>query len=174
MRSLLKVVIPLLVIFAILAVARGAMIDQAPLTAEELEQLVGTDWYSVSIFGQPNGYARIEGDLIETPEGPRLRVNEELRILIALAGNELEASKSQVTVYDEHLRPSSIEMAKNELGRSARLSARLEGGELVVRTSGLEPGAPPESVRRLEFPDDFASDILISVRALRGQLAPGD
>lgn len=174
MRNILKVVIPLLVIFAILAVARAAMMIEPPSTPEELERLVGTDWYSVSIYGQPNGYARIESDLLGTPDGPRLRVTEDLRVLITLAGNELEASKSQVTVYDEQLRPASIEMVKNELGRSSRLSARLEDGQLVIRSAGPEPGASDADVRRLDVPDDFSSDILISVRALRRQLSPGD
>lgn len=173
MRIALKVVIPLLVIVAILAVARGAMMVEPPPDAEELEQLVGTDWYAVSIYGQPNGYARIEGELLETPDGPRLRVTEDLRIAITLAGNELEASKSQVTVYDEQLRPTSIEMAKNELGRSTELSARLEDGELLVRSNAPETEAPA-NVRRLELPDDFASDAIIAIRALRDQLAVGD
>ncbi|MBD3291340.1 MAG: hypothetical protein GF393_00340, partial [Armatimonadia bacterium] len=173
MRKALKVVIPLLVILAILAVARGAMMVEPPPDAEELEQLVGTDWYAVSIYGQPNGYARIESDLVQTPGGPRLRVTEDLRIAITLAGNELEASKSQVTVYDEQLRPVSIEMSKNELGRKAELSARLDDGQLLVRSNTLE-GEAPATVRHLDLPDDFASDALIAIRALRGQLSVGD
>ena len=176
MRRALKIVIPLLALCALLAVARGAMMLESPVTPEELGQLVGTDWYSVSIYGQPNGYARIESALVDDGSGgePRLRVTEDLRVMIRLAGNELEASKSQVTVYDDHLRPVSIEMLKNELGRTARLSARLEDGSLVVRSDSPEPGAPDETVKRLELPDDFASDVLISVRAMRGQLSPGD
>ncbi|MFW5866884.1 MAG: transglutaminase-like domain-containing protein [Armatimonadota bacterium] len=176
MRRAVKIVVPLLALCAVLAVAWGAMMLESPVTSEELDQLVGTDWYSVSIYGQPNGYARIEGALVDdgAEGGPRLRVSEDLRVVIRLAGNELEASKSQVTVYDEQLRPISIEMEKNELGRSARLSARLEDGAMVVRTDSAEPGAPDEAVKRLELPDDFASDVLISVRALRGQLSPGD
>ncbi|MFO8079330.1 MAG: transglutaminase-like domain-containing protein [Armatimonadota bacterium] len=175
MRTGLKIVIPLVVILAIMAIARGAVTSQAPPSPEELEQLVGTDWYSVSIYGQPNGYARIESALVDDGAGGhRLRVTEDLRVMIRLAGNELEASKSQVTVYDDHLRPVSIEMAKNELGRTAELSAHIEDGALVVRTDSSEPGTPPENHKRLDLPDDFASDMLISVRALRGQLAPGD
>ncbi len=174
MRTALMVLVPLLVVLAILAVAGGTAMIDPPSSAEELEQLVGTDWYSVRIFGQPNGYARIETELLDTPEGPRLRVTEELKVLIKLAGQELEASKSQITVYDEQMRPASIEMAKNELGRASQLSASLEGNELVLRVTSAEPGAPPETERRIELPDDFASDVLISLYAMRGQLIPGE
>jgi len=174
MRTALMVLVPLLAILAILAVAGGAATIDPPFRAEELEQLVGTDWYSVRIFGQPNGYARIETDLLDTPEGPRLRVTEELKVLIRLAGQELEASKSQITIYDEQIRPASIEMVKNELGRASQLSASLEGDELVLRTTSAEPGAPPQTIRRIELPDDFASDVLISLLAMRGQLTPGE
>jgi hypothetical protein len=176
MRATVKIVVPLLVVGAILTVARGAMLGEAPPSAEELEQLVGTDWYSVSIYGQPNGYARISteraGD--DAAGDAALRVTEDLRVMIKLAGNELEASKSQVTLYDEQLRPVSIEMAKDELGRSAKLSAHLEDGEMVVRTDSPGAGTPPAQIKRLELPDDFASDMLISVRAMRGELEPGD
>ena len=176
MHHALKVIIPLLVTGAIVAVAGGAMLLESPLTPEEFDGLVGTDWYSVSIHGQPNGYARIESALIEegADGAPRLRVTEDLRVMISIAGAELEASKSQVTVYDEQFRPASIEMAKNELGRRAHLSANLEDGELVVRTDSPEPGAPDATVRRIALPADFASDMIISIRVMRGEIAPGD
>jgi len=174
MRAALKVVIPLSVILAILAVARGAITLAPPPTAEELEQLTGTDWYSVRIFGRPNGYARIQTDLVATDDGPRLRVTEDLKVLITLAGNELEAGKSQVTVHDERLRPVSIEMVKNELGRRSELVARLEGETMVVRSVGPDGGDGGESVRRIELPEDFASDALISLKARRGELAQGE
>ncbi|MFW6156621.1 MAG: transglutaminase-like domain-containing protein [Armatimonadota bacterium] len=174
MRSTIKIGVPLLVLVAILAVARGAMTVAPPPTAEELEHLIGTDWYSVRIFGQPNGYARIETDLIDTPDGPRLRVTEELKVLITIGGNHLEAGKSQVTVHDERLRPVSIEMVKNELGRASDLSARLEGDQMIVRTVSPEDGAPPASVRRLDVPDDLASDAIIALRLSRGELSVGD
>ena len=174
MRSVLIGLVPLLAILAIIAVAGGATMPDSTSSVEELERLVGTDWYSVRIFGQPNGYARIETELLQSPEGPRLQVTEELRVLVSLGGQQLEASKSQITVYDDRLRPASIELVKNELGRASELTGRLEGNELVLRTVSAEPGAPPELVRRIDLPDDFASDVLISLYALRGQLKPGE
>ncbi len=176
MRTAAKVVVPLLVLLAILAVARGAMMVQPPATAEELEQLTGTDWFAVSILGQPNGYARIESDVIDGENGPQLRVTEELKVLVNIRGQHLEASKSQVTIHDQQLRPISIEMVRNELGRASELSAHVEGSEMVVRTGSgsTEDGGAPANAGRLEIPEDFASDQIIALRLNRGELQPGD
>jgi len=174
MRAFARALIPLAVGVAAFALARAALTVDPPPAAEELEQLIGTEWYRVQVLGQSNGYACIQTDLIDTPDGPRLRVTEDLKIMISLAGQSLEASKSQVTIYDERLRPASIELAKNELGRASHLSARLEGDVLIVRTGSPEPGAPPAQVRRIEVPDDLTSDLVIPIRLLRGDLAVGD
>ncbi|NLO06407.1 MAG: transglutaminase domain-containing protein [candidate division WS1 bacterium] len=173
MRPLLTATI-IATVIAVLAMTLNVVEAEGPLTAEELEQLVGTDWYSVRIFGQPNGYARIETDIVETEHGPRLRTTEDLKILISLGGQSLEAGKTQVTIYDEQLRPASIEMDKNELGRSGQLSAVLEGDELVVQSSSPDNGTLQPRMRRIELPDDFSSDAIISARVVRGQLAVGD
>lgn len=146
----------------------------SPLTSEELAQLVGTEWYRVTVMGQPNGYARIETVVVPGEDGPGLRVTEELKILISLAGRDLEASKSQVTIYDQRLRPVSIELAKDELGRSSHLTARLEGDVLIVRSGPDGPNALDPVEKRIEVPDDLASDLILQARLLRGEIAVGD
>ncbi len=174
MRTVLKVLVAVAAAGAVFAISRGATTVEPPPTIEELRQLIGTEWYSVRIFGQPSGYACIQTELTDSECGPGLRVTEDLKLLVSLAGRELQATKSQVTIYDQQLRPASIELVKDELGRTARVSARLQGSELIVRTSSPEVGAPPAGVRRLTVSDDLASDLLIAVRLLRGQLDIGE
>ncbi|MGD9498102.1 MAG: transglutaminase family protein [Armatimonadota bacterium] len=174
MRTFARAVIPAGVGIVALALAWSALNVDPPPSSEELERLVGTQWYSVRVMGQPNGYACIQTDLVDGAEGARLRVTEDLRIMISLGGRELEASKSQVTVYDALLRPASIELVKDELGRASRLSARLEGETLIVRTGSPEPGGPPPKVQQIAVPADLTSDLVIPIRLLRGELDVGD
>ncbi len=147
---------------------------EEPATAGEFEQLVGTEWYSVRIFGQPSGWARIETQLAEGGENPRLRLTQEVKVLVSLGGQKLEANTSQVGLFDERLRPVSIELDKNELGRRSHLSATLADGRLIVRTGSDEPGTPEPEERTLDLPADFASDLIVPVRLLRGELEVGD
>lgn len=170
MRALGRALLPL-GLLVVLTLSPEPMRADSPLGAEELAQLVGTEWYRVTVMGQPNGYARIETALVPGEGGSRLRVTEELKILISLAGRDLEASKSQVTIYDERLRPASIELAKDELGRSSHLTATLDGDVLVVR-SGPDGSEPVE--KRIPVPEDLASDLVIQARLLRGEIAVGD
>jgi len=173
LRLLARALLPV-ALLAVLVLSPGLMRADSPLSAEELAQLIGTEWYRVTVMGQPNGYARIETALVSGDGGPRLRVTEELRILISLAGRDLEASKSQVTVYDERLRPASIELAKDELGRSSHLTATLDGDVLIVRSGPDGPGSPDPVEKRIAVPEDLSSDLVIQARLLRGEIAVGD
>ncbi len=168
-RSLLPVGL-----LVVLTLSPEPMRADAPLSAKELAQLVGTEWYRVTVMGRPNGYARIETALVPTEGGKRLCVTEELRILVKVAGRDLQASKSQVTVYDERLRPARIELAKDELGRSSHLTATLDGDVLIVRSGPDGPGSPEPVEKRIQVPADLASDLLIQMRLLRGEIAVGD
>ncbi len=174
MRVWVRVLIPAAAALAVFALATCAVNVDTPPAVEELEQLVGTEWYRVQVLGQPNGYACIQTELVEGPEGPVLQVTEDLKVLISLGGNNLEASKHQVTLYDQRLRPADIEMVKNELGRTTHLSAQLEDDRLVVHTSSPEPGAPPATVNTIEVPEDLCSDLIIPLKLLRGELEVGD
>ncbi|MGC9320253.1 MAG: transglutaminase-like domain-containing protein, partial [Armatimonadota bacterium] len=157
-----------------LGLASCSQMVQPPPTGEELEQLVGTEWYSVLIFGQPSGYARIEAEVIEAPEGAHMRTSEDVKVLVDLLGQSREVSKSQVTEYDQQLRPVSIELVKDELGRPVRAEAQLDDGELVVRTTAGEgPDATP-TVDTFEVPDDLASDLILGIKLVRGELEVGD
>lgn len=157
----------------VVAATHGTPVEPPP-TAEELDALVGTEWYSVRIFGQPSGYACIETQRVDGADGPVLRVTEDMKVLIRLAGRELQAGKSQVTLYDEQLRPVSVELDKDEMGRRSRISARLDDGRLVVRTASPGADGADAHVQRLDVPDDLASDLLIPVALLRDELQVGD
>ncbi len=174
MRRFLMVLMPVTIAVAAILVSRGSVAGHQPATAEELDELIGTAWYSVSIFGRPNGYACIEIERVDGPDGPGLRVTEDLKVMISIAGQDLETSKSQVTIYDASLRPLKIELFKNEMGRQARVEARLEDGEMIVRTSSPEPGAPPPSVQRHEAPSDLTSDLIVALKQIREGISVGD
>ena len=153
-----------------MALVWAALELEQPASTEDLEKLTGTDWYSVRVLGKPAGYACVQGEVVATPQGPRLRVTEDVKVLISLAGQQLEASKSQVTHYDEMLRPTEIELVKDELGRSVEIVTRLTGRELeITRTAGGRVETRTETVS-----DDFASDIIIALKAARGELKVGD
>ena len=173
MHARLRALIPVAAALIVFTPA-CATLTVAPPTPEELAQLVGIEWYRVQVMGRPNGYACIETEVVDTPDGPRLRVTEDVHILIALAGRRLEASKHQVTLHDERLRPATIELDKNEMGRASHLSATLEGDTLTVESGSSEPGAPPATVKTIEVPGDLSSDLAIAIALVRGELAVGD
>ena len=154
-----------------LALTWAALGPQQPLTGEELGSLTGTNWYSVQILGKRSGYACIEAEMVDGPGAPQLRVTEDVKILLTVAGRSLEAGKSQVTLYDQRLRPVSIEMVKNELGREQRIIATLEGNALTISKSGPEGD---EGTRTLQVDDDFCSDVVIAWMAARGELHEGE
>ncbi len=167
-RRVVILLVGLLVIAA--ALVWAALELERPLSLEDLEQLTGTEWFNVRVLGKPTGYACVQTELAQAPEGPRLRVTEDVKLLISLAGRELEASKSQVTKYDEMLRPVEIELVKDEMGRKLQRTARLADHELTVTTVSAET----EKTATLTVSDDFASDIIIGLKAARGELKVGD
>lgn len=156
-----------------LAAAEGAPGPEKPLTGEELASLTGTDWYSVEILGQRSGYACVQVEAVETPDGPGLRVTEDVKILVSLSGQQLEVSKSQVNLYDASLRLVSIEMAKEEMGRLQNLRAELDGDQLTTVKS-VAGDAVPDDVKVITVSDDFNADIVIPWRMSRGELEVGD
>ncbi|MEA3401508.1 MAG: transglutaminase-like domain-containing protein [Armatimonadota bacterium] len=174
MRTAVKLSMVAALVAAALGLASCSQMVQPPPTPEELEQLVGTEWYSVLIFGQPSGYARIEAEVIEGPDGSHMRTSEDVKVLVNLLGQSREVSKSQITEYDQQFRPVSIKLVKNELGRPVRAEARLAHGELVVRTSTEGDSGAPARVDTFEVPDDLASDLILGVKLLRGKLDVGD
>lgn len=174
MRRFLTALTPFAVAVAILGMSRGSVEGRQPATAGEFDQLIGTSWYSVNVFGQPGGYACIQVERLDGPEGPQLRVTEDVRVLISIAGQELETSKAQVTIYDSQLRPVRLEAEKNELGRVSHVEAWLEDGQMVVRTQMPEPGGAPEEIRRIDAPEDLTSDLLVPLHLLREGLSLGD
>ncbi len=151
----------------------GALGPEQPLAGEELASLTGTDWYSVEILGERSGYACVQVEVVETPDGPGLRVTEDVKILVSLGGQQLEVSKSQVTHYDARLRLVSSEMAKEEMGRVQRIRADLEGDQLTIVKSVIG-SAVADDVRVIVVSDDFHSDIVIPWHMSRGELAVGD
>jgi transglutaminase-like putative cysteine protease len=155
---------------AAVALVWAALELKQPPSPEDLEKWTGTEWYQVRILGEAAGYACAQTELVPTPQGPRLRITEDVKVLISLAGQQLEASKSQVTRYDELLRLVELELVKNELGRTTELVARLDGRELQISKTA----AGTTEQRTETVSDDFASDLIISLRAARGQLKVGD
>lgn len=155
---------------AAVALVWAALELKQPLSPEDLEKWIGTEWYRVSILGKPAGYACAQTELVPTPQGPRLRLTEDVKVLITVAGQHLEVCKSQVRRYDELLRLVELELVKNELGRTTELVARLDGNQLqVTKTAAGKTEHRTETVS-----DDFASDLIISLKAARGELKVGD
>jgi len=166
-------VVAIAIALAALGVALSQPGPTEPLTAEELGSLTGTEWYSVLILDKRSGYACMQTELVDTPDGPRLQVTEDVKILISLANQELEASKSQVTMYDDLLRQVSIEMVKDELGRVQRITTELNDQGITIRKSFPDNGMA-EEVRTLQVADDFASDMMVAWQLAQGTLAVGD
>jgi len=165
-----RVAVLLLGLLAVAAALVWAALElDHPPSLEDLEQLTGTEWFSVRVLGKPTGYACVQTELVEGPEGPRLRVTEDVKLLINLAGRELAASKSQVTRYDEMLRLVEVELVKDEMGRRLQRTARLADHELAVTTVS----AATEKTATLTVSDEFASDIIIGLKAARGELRVG-
>ena len=155
-----------------LALTWAALGTETALTDEDLTLLTGTDWYSVLVRGQRSGYACVQVQPAEVAGEQGLRVTEDVKILITMGAQELEAAKSQVTLFDNHLRPVSIELFKNELGRTSRLQATLADDELTISRHSAADNE--DNTRTLTVADDFASDLLIAWRAARGDLKVGD
>jgi len=172
MMNCLRAAVIAAVLLGLAAVA-GALGPERPLTAEELGSLTGTDWYSVEILGQRSGYACVQVEVVDTPDGPGLKVTEDVKILVSLGGQQREVSKSQVTRYDARLRLMSVEMAKDEMGRTQTISAELDGDQLTIIKS-VAGSAVADDVRIITVSDEFHSDIVIPWHLSRGELGVGD
>ena len=140
------------------------------VTRHDLEAMVGDSWYVVLIAGQRVGYAHLSAVLEETPDGPQVVASEHSVIKLRMHNLTIGVTSTQVTRYDEHLKPISWEVEQDEMGRPKHVEARVLGpGELeVVTRAGGE-----ETKATVHVEDDFEGEARAFLAVMRGDLDVG-
>jgi len=140
------------------------------VTRHDLEAMVGSSWYAVLVAGQRVGYAHLSSVLEETPDGPQIASTEHSVIRLRMHNLSIGVTSTQVTRYDEHLKPVSWHVEQDEMGRPKQVEARLRApGELeVVTRSGGE-----ETTSTVRVADDFEGEARAFLAVMRGELRVG-
>ena len=157
-------------------VAAGAYVGPSqsaarPLDQATLEKLTGEDWYAISLGGQNTGYGVIRSTLEQTPAGqPQLVVSQQLEIKLRVLALEVSGSTLLTVWHDQSLTPLRYHLDLDQLGQKYVVEAVREGN--LLRAQKTVAGNTTSKVVNLV--DDFGSDSELSLRALRGELKPGD
>ena len=140
-----------------------------PDVAALVSRFGGPHWYTVHLMGRRAGYVRWQAHADDTPAGPRLRIEEYSKIYFRIEAGPQEMDSRQVVYYDARLRPHSIRLWQNLMGRLSETTVDVDRTELHVTIS--QPDGVHE--RRLAVPDDFGSELSIMLAAASGQVGPG-
>lgn len=139
---------------------------------DQVRQLVGTTWYTVSILGQRVGYAYRAASVENGPDGrPALRVVQKMHSLLMLKGMDesLSVQSEATSTYNADLTPIELVINNNEFGRPRKVQARVQGDTIeVVSNSG---GA--ETRETVPKPDDFGTDLQLVLDILAGKARVG-
>jgi hypothetical protein len=139
----------------------------SPAVAAKLE---GKHWYRVSVMGQASGWAFFE-NWTRTGEDGKLQLvsRQRLDFRLVLNNQHLTAAQEMTIETDSLLRPVSITMVANELGRPKNVKAQVRGSQLHVRVEG----GKQVFTKVLDLPSDWGSDLQLALEAATGRLTPG-
>ncbi len=143
----------------------GAEFDIADL----VEQFGGPHWYTVHLQGQRAGYLRWQAMSVDTGNGARLRVEECSKVAFAIDGRAQQIASRQVTDYDENLRVQRLELWQNLMGRISETTVVVDADKLHIMVK--QPDGTHS--REMPRPDDFGSEILVTLAAAAGEIGPG-
>ncbi len=140
------------------------------LTSDLAGKLEGKHWYRVSVMGQASGWAFFENWTRRAADGSlQLVSRQRLHFSIVLNGRRLTAAQEMTIETDVRLRPVSIAMAADELGRPKNVKAEVRGDRLEVTVEG----GKQVFTKSLPLPEDWGSDLQLELEAAAGRLQPG-
>lgn len=141
-----------------------------PSLIEALIDRIGdTRWYAVQISGARAGYMSVSAAIVEQGDAPGLRVETYARIHFAVDGKPQQIASHHFEDYDATLRPVRVELWRDTMGRLSQTSVLVEGETIRVRVT--QPDGTHE--RDLPRPEDFSSELMLSIAMLAGQIEPG-
>ncbi len=141
------------------------------VTRRDLEALVGSAWYAVLIGGQRVGYAHMSVALGDTGDGLQVIATEHSVIKLRVHDLSLGVTSTQITRYNEQLKPISWHVEQDEMGRPKEIEAFVRGDgqlEVITRSSG------DETVRTVQVEDDFEGEVRAFLAVMRGEVEIGD
>lgn len=126
----------------------------------------GPYWYNVSLRGQRSGYLKVTAAVEDTPDGPRLRVQEYVKLVFRIDTRTLQIESTQTASYDESLCPTRVDFFQNQIGRISEATVEVGEDELTVTTTD-PTGTRTKTVPR---PDTLGSEMMIFHAGMNDQI----
>ena len=131
----------------------------------------GTDWYRISLLGQPAGYMSSTSRLVQDDQGAECLQEADRQVInFSVTGQTLKITEDVVTLYARDLSPLRWDVRLDKMGQIQEVTAHRQGK--TIQISSTEAGRTTDQT--LTLPDNFAGDLGMEADILKGALQPGD